>query len=227
MMNYAHTASEAVAPMCVGHVPRISNSNLLFKRVFDVAFSICVICLGLVWLIPLIGLLVRLESRGPVFFRQVRWGKGKRRFLCYKIRSMRQDSRDFRADGRFWQAGKNDERVTRVGAFLRKTNLDELPQFVNVLLGDMSVVGPRPHPERLNQQLEKEIPYYNMRHAIKPGITGFAQVTGFRGETQVKAMMENRVKLDLWYIGHSSFKLDCKIIFQTLTRTFWGDEKAY
>ncbi len=186
-----------------------------------------VIALVLVWLIPLIGLLVRLESPGPVFFRQVRWGKGKRRFQCYKFRSMHLNASDLRSDGRFRQAEKNDERITRVGAFLRKTNLDELPQFWNVLLGDMSVVGPRPHAERHNQQLEKEVPYYNMRHTVKPGITGLAQVTGYRGEAQETEMMENRVKLDLWYISHVSFQLDCKIIFWTLTKTFRGDEKAY
>lgn len=227
MMNYAHAASAAVAPLRVGHVPRLSTTTLLFKRAFDIAFAVGIICLVLVWLIPLIGLLVRLESPGPVFFRQVRWGRGKRRFQCYKIRSMRHNSCDFRADGRFRQAEKNDERITKVGAFLRKTNLDELPQFWNVLLGDMSVVGPRPHAERHNQQLEKEIPYYNMRHTVKPGITGLAQVTGFRGEAQETAMMEKRVKLDLWYITHASFKLDCKIIYWTLTKTLGGDEKAY
>lgn len=226
-MNYAHTAYGAVAPIRLGPVPRVSTSKVLFKRAFDVAFASCVIGLVLVWLIPLLGLLVRLESPGPIFFRQIRWGKDKRRFVCYKIRSMRQNSSDSKADGRFRQAEKNDERITRVGAFLRKTNLDELPQFLNVLLGDMSVVGPRPHAERHNQQLEKEIPYYNMRHTVKPGITGLAQVTGFRGEAQETVMMEKRVKLDLWYISQMSFQLDCKIIYWTLTKTLKGDEKAY
>jgi putative colanic acid biosynthesis UDP-glucose lipid carrier transferase len=227
MMNYVQAASVAAAPPRIGAPTRLTVTRLRFKRVFDVGFSLAVICLILVWLIPLIGLLIRLESPGPIFFRQTRWGKGKRRFQCYKFRSMRHNVSDFRTDGRFRQAEKNDERITRIGAFLRKTNLDELPQFWNVLTGDMSVVGPRPHADKHNQQLEKEIPYYNMRHAVKPGVTGLAQVTGYRGEASELEMMEKRVKLDLYYIQHASFRFDAKIIWWTITKTFRGDEKAY
>ncbi|HMZ48484.1 MAG TPA: sugar transferase, partial [Flavobacteriales bacterium] len=174
------------------------------------------------WLIPLLALAVKLSSPGPVFFKQTRLGEGKKKFSCYKFRSMRVNKE---ADSK--QATKNDPRVTKVGAFLRKSNLDEMPQFLNVLLGQMSVVGPRPHPLKLNDQFRDIIDKYMVRHFVRPGITGWAQVNGFRGETRTPELMEKRVDLDVWYLENWSFKLDLKIIVKTVTNMLGKDERAY
>jgi lipopolysaccharide/colanic/teichoic acid biosynthesis glycosyltransferase len=169
-----------------------------------------------------LAVLIKLSSRGPVFFKQTRLGEGNRTFVCYKFRSMRMN---VEADTK--QATKDDPRVTRVGKFLRKSNLDEMPQFFNVLLGQMSVVGPRPHPLRLNDQFRDIIDKYMVRHFVRPGITGWAQVNGFRGETRTPELMERRIELDIWYLENWSFWLDLKIVVKTVTNMFGKDPMAY
>ena len=192
------------------------------KRAFDIVFSFLVITLVFTWLFPILALLIKLSSKGPVFFKQNRLGEGNRTFVCLKFRSMRTNKE---ADSK--QATKNDPRVTKVGAFLRKSNLDEMPQFFNVLLGQMSVVGPRPHPLRLNDQFRDIIDKYMVRHFVRPGITGWAQVNGFRGETRTPEMMERRIELDIWYLENWSFWLDLKIVVKTVTNMFGKDPMAY
>ncbi len=196
------------------------------KRIFDILFATLVILLIFSWLFPLIALLIQLDSRGPVFFKQDRWGENGKKFQCWKFRTMRPGS-DGDKNSRYIQAQKNDPRVTKLGRFLRKTSLDELPQFINVFLGDMSVVGPRPHPEKLNLESKDEVEKYLIRHWIKPGITGWAQVNGFRGETKTKEAMQKRVDLDIWYIENWSFWLDIRIVFMTIYNGLKGEEMAY
>lgn len=192
------------------------------KRAFDVVFSLGVIIFVFSWLFPLLSLMVKLSSRGPVFFKQIRLGKDNQEFVCWKFRSMRMN-----VDADVKQATKNDPRVTAVGRFLRKSNLDEMPQFFNVLFGHMSVVGPRPHPLRLNDQYRDIIDKYMVRHFVRPGITGWAQVSGFRGETRTPELMERRVELDVWYLENWSFWLDLKIVVKTVTNMFGKDANAY
>ncbi len=191
------------------------------KRIFDIIFSLCVIIFLLSWLVPLLALLIKLESKGPVFFKQGRPGLDEEEFFCYKFRSMQMNHTTEK------EASKNDPRVTKIGRFLRKTSLDELPQFFNVLLGDMSVVGPRPHLWSQNRVYGNRVKKYMVRHYVKPGITGLAQVKGFRGEIETDEDMINRIKLDVFYIENWSFILDIKIIFQTVINIFKGEEKAY
>lgn len=192
-----------------------------FKRVFDILFSVFVIVFILSWLAPLLAILIKLESKGPVFFKQGRPGLEEEEFYCYKFRSMQINKTTER------EASKNDPRVTRIGRFMRKTSLDELPQFFNVLFGDMSVVGPRPHLWSQNKTYGNRIKKYMVRHYVKPGITGLAQVRGFRGEIETEEDMINRIKFDVFYIENWSFALDIKIIVQTVVNIFKGEEKAY
>ncbi|MBL7938830.1 MAG: exopolysaccharide biosynthesis polyprenyl glycosylphosphotransferase [Flavobacteriales bacterium] len=192
------------------------------KRAFDFAFSLGVILFIFTWLFPVLALLVKLSSKGPVFFKQTRLGRDNKQFVCWKFRSMRMN---VEADSK--QATKNDPRVTAVGRFLRKSNLDEMPQFINVLFGQMSIVGPRPHPLRLNDQYRDIIDKYMVRHFVRPGITGWAQVSGFRGETRTPEMMERRVELDVWYLENWSFWLDLRIVVKTVTNMFGKDANAY
>ncbi|MBK8227194.1 MAG: exopolysaccharide biosynthesis polyprenyl glycosylphosphotransferase [Flavobacteriales bacterium] len=192
------------------------------KRAFDIAFSLFVVLFILTWLIPLLAVLVKLSSRGPVFFKQMRLGRDNKEFVCWKFRSMRMNKE---ADVK--QATKDDPRVTAIGRFLRKSNLDEMPQFYNVLLGHMSVVGPRPHPIRLNEQYRDIIDKYMVRHFVRPGITGWAQVNGLRGETRTPELMERRVELDVWYMENWSFWLDLRIVVKTVTNMFGKDKMAY
>lgn len=192
-----------------------------FKRTFDIIFSLCVIVFLLSWLVPLLALLIKLESKGPVFFKQGRPGLDEEEFYCYKFRSMMINETTEK------EASKNDPRVTKIGRFLRKTSLDELPQFFNVVVGDMSVVGPRPHLWSQNRVYGNRVKKYMVRHYVKPGITGLAQVKGFRGEIETDEDMINRIKLDVFYIENWSFILDIKIIFQTVINIFKGEEKAY
>lgn len=183
----------------------------LQKRFFDLIFSSLVIVLLLWWLLPLIALLIKINSKGPVFFIQKRTGINNKTFNCLKFRSMRvNDSANEQ------QATAYDQRITKIGRFMRKTNIDELPQFFNVFAGSMSVVGPRPHMLKHTEEYTKLIEYYLIRHYVKPGITGLAQVKGFRGETQHLSSMENRVKADMEYIENWSFLLDLKIIWKTV-----------
>jgi Undecaprenyl-phosphate glucose phosphotransferase len=202
--------------------PLDDAGNRRLKRAFDVVFSLGVIVFIFSWLFPILALLVKLSSRGPVFFQQKRLGKDNEEFVCWKFRSMRMNKE---ADSR--QATRNDPRVTRVGSFLRRSNLDEMPQFFNVLMGHMSVVGPRPHPLRLNDQYRDIIDKYMVRHFVRPGITGWAQVNGMRGETQTPELMEKRVELDVWYLENWSFLLDMRIVVKTVTNMIGKDEKAY
>ncbi|QEC53353.1 putative colanic acid biosynthesis UDP-glucose lipid carrier transferase [Anseongella ginsenosidimutans] len=196
--------------------------NRFKKRVFDIVFSLLVIVFIFSWLFPIIAILIKLESRGPVLFKQYRSGRDNKPFLCYKFRSMRTGP-----EGDTKQASKGDSRITAVGSFLRKTSLDELPQFFNVLLGNMSVVGPRPHPLWLTEQYSSIINQYMVRHFLKAGITGWAQVNGFRGETKDSVLMERRVEHDIWYLENWSAMLDVKIIFMTIINMLKGDENAY
>ena len=196
--------------------------NFYIKRVFDIIFSLLVCVFLLSWLVPILWVLVKLESKGPLIFKQKREGLNGEEFVCYKFRSMKINKQSDKI-----HATKNDVRVTKIGAFLRKTSMDELPQFLNVLLGDMSVVGPRPHLESLSIEYQKDVEDYLKRHIVKPGITGLAQVSGYRGEIKKKSDIKNRVKLDIFYIENWSFFLDIKIIIKTVLNVFKGDEKAY
>ncbi|AOC95668.1 UDP-glucose:undecaprenyl-phosphate glucose-1-phosphate transferase [Flavobacterium anhuiense] len=197
-------------------------SNRLLKKAFDVCFSSLVILLVFPWLFPIIMLIIKLESPGPVFFKQERSGRDNRSFMCIKFRSMYVNGMAHKK-----QAEKGDSRITKFGAFIRKTSIDELPQFFNVFLGDMSVVGPRPHMVNLAKEYSDLINNYLVRQYAKPGITGWAQVNGFRGETKVLSDMENRVEYDIWYIENWSFLLDIKIIVKTIINIFKGEENAY
>jgi len=194
----------------------------IIKRTFDILFSIIIFITILWWLLPIVFFLVKIDSKGPLFFKQKRDGIGGKQFYCYKIRSMKTNEE---ADKK--QATKNDERITKIGAFLRRSSLDELPQFYNVLKGDMSVVGPRPHINIQTEKYIKEIDNYLIRNSVKPGITGLAQISGYRGEVIKKSDIKNRVKFDIFYIENWSFFLDMKIIFQTILKVFKGEEKAY
>ncbi|RXK81859.1 undecaprenyl-phosphate glucose phosphotransferase [Filimonas effusa] len=196
--------------------------NQLIKRCFDIVFSTLVIVFILSWLYPLIALCIKLSSKGPVIFRQLRSGQDNKPFWCYKFRTMTVNSN---ADSQ--QALKGDVRVTRLGAFLRKTSLDELPQFLNVLLGDMSVIGPRPHMLMHTEQYSAIISKFMVRHFVKPGISGWAQINGLRGGTETNDLMEKRVEHDIWYMEHWSILLDMKIIFRTVFNIFKGEETAY
>lgn len=191
------------------------------KRTFDIVFSVLVIVLIFSWLFPIIALIIKMDSKGPVFFKQGRPGLFEDEFVCYKFRSMTADVQQND------QTSKGDMRITKVGKFIRKTSIDELPQFFNVLLGDMSVVGPRPnfwtHYKQYNQKIQK----YSFRHYVKPGITGLAQVSGSRGEIEVDEDMEKRINFDVFYIKNWSLILDIKIIFLTVYNIFKGEEKAY
>lgn len=202
--------------------PLSSPRKQILKRVFDILFSLFVIIFILSWLLPIVAIIIKLESKGPVFFLQKRSGLNNEPFNCIKFRSM---SVNEVADLQI--AKKNDSRVTKFGAFMRKTSVDELPQFINVFLGDMSVVGPRPHMLSQTEQYSKITKKYMTRHVVKPGITGWAQVMGSRGEIFSDRDMEKRIEKDIWYIQHWSFFLDLKIIFLTFYNILKGDEQAY
>ncbi|WP_254070893.1 undecaprenyl-phosphate glucose phosphotransferase [Pedobacter sp. L105] len=202
--------------------PLESMPNRFKKRAFDVIFSSLVIVFVLSWLYPIIALLIKMQSKGPVLFKQERSGINDQPFWCYKFRSMRMNN-----DSDKKQATKGDSRITSVGRFLRKSSLDEMPQFFNVFLGNMSVVGPRPHMLRHTEEYKKIISQYMVRQFMKPGITGWAQVHGFRGETKDDSAMEKRVEHDIWYLEHWSSMLDVRIIFMTIINVFHGEENAY
>ena len=196
--------------------------NRFLKRMFDLIFSIFVIVFFLSWLYPFIAILIKLSSKGPILFRQPRSGVNNEEFLCYKFRSMTINSN---ADSQ--QATQCDSRITKLGAFLRKSSLDEFPQFINVFMGDMSIVGPRPHMLLHTEEYSALINKYMVRQLVKPGITGAAQVKGYRGETKELEDMEGRVRLDVWYIENWSLSLDINIIFHTVWNVFKGDENAF
>ncbi len=196
--------------------------NRILKRTFDLTVSTVFLLTIFPFIYIIFGLLIKLSSPGPVVFRQKRSGLNGKEFYCYKFRSMRVNT-----DSDEVQATKDDPRKTRIGEFMRRTSIDELPQFINVWQGSMSIVGPRPHMLKHTAQYRELIGSYMIRHLAKPGITGYAQVTGFRGETSELWQMEGRVKKDIWYIEHWSFALDLFIIFKTICNAFTGEENAY
>lgn len=202
--------------------PLEGTINRLFKKMFDFAFALAVIVFVFPWLFPILFVLIKLDSPGPIFFRQQRSGRENETFTCYKFRTMQVNK-----DADAVQATKGDSRVTRMGAFMRKTNIDELPQFFNVLWGTMSVIGPRPHMLSHTESYSELINNYQVRHYAKPGISGWAQVNGYRGETRELVDMKNRVDYDIWYIENWSLMLDLKIIYHTVANMFKGEESAY
>ena len=203
-------------------IPLQDPINKFLKRLFDIVFSTFIIVFILSWLTPILAILIKLESDGPVFFKQSRNGFNYEEFECYKFRSMTPN-----ANAHIHQATRNDQRITKMGKFLRKTSLDELPQFFNVLYGDMSVVGPRPHMVSHTNMYAKRIDKFMVRHFVKPGITGLAQTTGFRGEVESDNDIIGRVKYDIFYIENWSLLLDLKIILQTAQNAIRGEDKAY
>ena len=202
--------------------PLAQPENRLAKRLFDIVFSLLFLCTIFPIIFIIIGLAIKITSPGPIFFKQKRSGEEGKEFWCYKFRSMRVNK-----DSDKVQATQNDPRKTRLGNFIRKTSIDELPQFINVLLGDMSVVGPRPHMLKHTEEYSKLIDKYMVRHLVKPGITGWAQVTGFRGETKELWQMEGRVERDIWYLEHWTFMLDLYIIYKTVKNAVRGEKEAY
>ena len=206
----------------IRNIPIDKHTNKFFKRFFDIIFSIIIIVGVLSWLTPILAIFIKLESKGPIFFKQMRNGLNYEEFSCYKFRSMRLNEI---AD--LEQVSKNDPRITKIGKFMRKTSIDELPQFFNVLLGEMSVVGPRPHMVSHTEMYAKSVDKFMVRHFIKPGITGLAQTNGFRGEVENERDIINRVKYDIFYLENWSLLLDTKIIFLTIYNAISGEEKAY
>ncbi|WP_373518341.1 exopolysaccharide biosynthesis polyprenyl glycosylphosphotransferase [Pricia sp.] len=212
----------SVPVLNIRKVPLDTEYSRLSKRTFDILFSSLVIVIVLSWLTPLLFIVMKIESPGPLFFRQKRHGFKRQVFWCYKFRSMRSNK-----DANSKMAIKNDTRITRIGKFIRRTSIDELPQFFNVFRGDMSVVGPRPHMELHTWDFEMSVDKYLVRHFVKPGITGLAQIKGYRGEITKKADILHRTKLDIFYVENWSLALDIKIVGQTLVNVFRKDEKAY
>ena len=203
-------------------IPIDEPINKFIKRSFDIVFSLLVIVGVLSWLTPLLAIFIKYESKGPVFFKQKRNGLDYKEFYCYKYRSMRPNP-----EAHLHQIKKGDPRVTKIGKFIRKTSIDELPQFINVLKGEMSVVGPRPHMVSHTHMYAEKIDKFMVRHFVKPGITGLAQVSGFRGEVEDDNFITNRVKYDIFYLENWSLFLDFKIVFQTIFNSLGGDDKAY
>lgn len=199
-----------------------TSNDPTHKRAFDIVFALVVACCVLIWLIPLLAVLIKLESKGPIFFKQLRTGKDGIPFYCFKFRSMYVNT-----DANHKQASRGDSRITKIGAFLRKTSLDELPQFINVLLGDMSVVGPRPHMLQHTESYSRIITNYMLRHTMRPGITGLAQVAGHRGETKDVTAMVNRVNADIQYLQNWSLAMDIKIVGLTAYQMVKGNENAF
>lgn len=197
-------------------------NNSTKKRIFDIIVSSLVIVFILSWLIPLVSLLILLESPGPIFFSQLRTGKNKKSFPCYKFRSMYVNKE---SDSK--QATKNDKRITKIGKLLRRTSIDEFPQFINVLIGNMSIVGPRPHMVKHTDEYSKIVESYMVRHFSKPGITGWAQINGYRGEISETSQISNRIQYDIWYLENWSLLLDVKILFLTVFNILKGEEKAF
>lgn len=208
--------------LAIRAIPLDDLLNRKLKRAFDFTFSLLITIFILSWLCPLFGLFIKINSKGPVFFKQKRSGKDNKDFWCYKFRTMYVNN-----ESDIQQASKNDSRITAIGKFLRKTNLDELPQFFNVLIGSMSIVGPRPHMLKHTEEYSQIIEKYLVRHFVKPGITGLAQIKGYRGETKDYLLMKSRIKIDIFYIENWSFLLDLKIIFVAILNMVRGDKNAY
>lgn len=196
--------------------------NRIKKRALDITVSLLATIFILSWLIPLLGLLIFLESGRPIFFKQLRTGKNKKPFYCWKFRSMKTNG-----EADLKQATRHDNRITFLGRFIRKTSLDEFPQFLNVLKGEMSLVGPRPHMIKHTSDYSKVVESYMVRQFIKPGITGWAQINGYRGEITNPEQIKMRVNKDLWYLENWTLWLDVRILFLTVYYIFKGDKKAY
>jgi len=202
--------------------PLEAIENRFKKRLFDIVMSLGVVIFILSWLYPILAIIIKLQSPGPVLFKQLRSGRDNKPFWCYKFRSMRVNNE---SDDR--QASADDDRITPIGRIMRRTSLDELPQFFNVLFGYMSIIGPRPHMLAHTEQYRKIIDKYMVRHFLKPGISGLAQVNGYRGETKDPRLMEKRVENDIWYMENWSLMLDIRIIFLTIINVFRSDQNAY
>lgn len=198
------------------------SSKLVIKRIFDVTLSLLTLVFICSWLFPLIALAIKGTTSGPVFFKQLRHGKDNVPFYCLKFRTMVDNNQ---AD--VLQASRNDKRITKVGGFLRRTSLDELPQVINVLKGEMSIVGPRPHTIPMNEIFAQEINNFMFRHAVKPGITGLAQAKGYRGETKDFYDIHSRYKLDMFYVKNWCIYFDSKIILKTVYSLCFNNERAY
>jgi len=190
--------------------------------VFDIIFSLIVIVFILSWLTPILFILIKLESKGSLFFKQEREGLNGQRFYCYKFRSMKRNKLE-----NVIQTSRNDDRITKIGSFIRRTSIDELPQFINAFLGSMSVVGPRPHMISQGDKFKKIVDKYAVRHFVKPGVTGLAQIKGFRGEITKTSDIQNRVKYDVFYIENWSLLHDIKIIVLTILNAVKGEENAF
>ena len=192
------------------------------KRGLDLFVSIMTLILVMSWLFPLLAILIKLDSRGPVMFKQLRHGLNNKPFYCYKFRTMVANEE---ADSK--QATINDKRITKIGKFLRISSIDELPQILNVIKGDMAIVGPRPHTMPMNFEFAKSIDNFMSRHAVKPGITGLAQIKGYRGEIRDFHDIHRRVRLDLFYVKSWCLFFDIKIILNTFTALFFKNQNAY
>lgn len=200
----------------------LDSSQIIASRIFEI-LAVCIfLILVASWLFPIIAVLIKMESKGPVFYKQLRHGQNNVPFNCLKFRSMK-----FEPESDFKQATKGDARVTKVGAFLRKSSLDELPQLINVLIGEMAIVGPRPHAIPMNKEFAEKIENFMCRHMVKPGITGLAQAKGYRGEINDSFDMNARLRYDLFYIKNWSFFFDIKIIFLTFNSLIFKSERAY
>ena len=214
----------------LGNVPVLSIrreplellENRVIKRTFDIVCSTLFLCTVFPFIYIAVGIAIKMSSPGPVFFKQKRSGEDGKEFWCYKFRSMRVNTQCDTL-----QATEHDPRKTRIGEIIRKTSIDELPQFINVLKGDMSIVGPRPHMLKHTVEYSQLINKFMVRHFVKPGITGWAQVTGFRGETKELWQMEGRVQRDIWYIEHWTFLLDLYIMYKTVYNAIHGEKEAY
>ncbi|HMI59963.1 MAG TPA: undecaprenyl-phosphate glucose phosphotransferase [Puia sp.] len=220
--NYYINYLKDIPVLSLRQEPLSETTNRIRKRFFDIVVSLLVTILILSWLIPILALLISVESRGPIFFKQKRTGRDRKVFYCLKFRSMKLNK-----DADLKQAARNDTRLTRLGKFLRRSNLDEFPQFLNVLKGDMSVVGPRPHMLKHTDDYSNMIDKYMVRQFLKPGITGWAQINGHRGEIRTLQQLQERVEHDIWYMENWNQWLDVRIIFMTLANMISGQKNAF
>ena len=225
--NYLHRrmwfSTVGDVPVLSLHITPLSDiDNRIIKRAFDLLVSGLFLFTVFPFIYLIVGAIIKITSPGPIFFKETRHGINGEEFWCFKFRSMKVNK-----DADKIQATKNDPRKTKFGDFMRKTNIDELPQLINVFLGDMSLVGPRPHMIKHTEEYSQLIDNYMVRHCVKPGLTGWAQVTGFRGETKELHQMEGRVNADIWYMEHWSFLLDLLIINKTFANVIIGEKKAY
>lgn len=220
--NFVLSYLELIPLLLIRKNPFDELSNQYLKRSFDLLFSLVIIIFVLSWLMPIIACFILIDSKGRVFFIQKRSGLNNKAFNCFKFRTM-----NINEHAHTLQATKNDPRITKVGAFLRKTSLDELPQFFNTLWGNMSIVGPRPHPLKLTEEYSRKVDRYMVRHSVKPGITGLSQIMGYRGETKELYQMKMRARVDRFYIENWSFYLDLKVISFTIISMLKKNDNVY